>query len=236
MTMTQLKDLMYMSDKPNYSLIQTVLDSLQLELRLLLDPPDGTKEHPATTCLELWLCHPEFTSGLYYIDPNQGSPADALLAYCSFSSALTQTCLHPQDSQLAMKAWMEDLPGGESFQWLSRVDQGFQFHYPGENVVQLRFLRLHSITAIQSITFSCHPGHQLGAAERDVKFLTDSRTQSYLGVLKDCVPRDEDSPAPRESVLQFEDLQLLPLRDIALQPSGNLTHPFGFSIGPVCFS
>lgn len=28
--------------------------------------------------------------------------------------------------QLAMKAWMEDLPGGESFQWLSRVDQGFQ--------------------------------------------------------------------------------------------------------------
>lgn len=57
------KDLMYMSDKPNYSLIQTVLDSLQLELRLLLDPPDGTKEHPATTCLELWLCHPEFTSG-----------------------------------------------------------------------------------------------------------------------------------------------------------------------------
>lgn len=52
-----------MSDKPNYSLIQTVLDSLQLELRLLLDPPDGTKEHPATTCLELWLCHPEFPSG-----------------------------------------------------------------------------------------------------------------------------------------------------------------------------
>lgn len=56
-------------------------------------------------------------------------------------------------------------------------------------MVQLRFLRLHSITAIQSITFSCHPGHQLGAAERDVKFLTDSRTQSYLGVLKDCVVR-----------------------------------------------
>lgn len=64
-----------------------------------------------------------------------------------------------------------------------------QFHYPGENVVQLRFLRLHSITAVQSITFSCHPGHKLGEAERDVKFLTDSRTQSYLGVLKDCVVR-----------------------------------------------
>lgn len=128
-----------MSDRPNYLLIQAVLDSLQLELRLLLDPPDGTKEHPATTCLELWLCHPEFASGpshlqfidllvvalhperftihtvkrsvltdlshlsvagMYYIDPNQGSPADALLAYCSFSPQSTQTCLHPQDSQV----------------------------------------------------------------------------------------------------------------------------------------
>lgn len=52
-----------MSDMPKYSLIQTLLDSLQLELRLLLDPPDGSREHPATTCLELWLCHPEYSSG-----------------------------------------------------------------------------------------------------------------------------------------------------------------------------
>lgn len=94
-------------------------------------------------------------AGMYYIDPNQGSPADALLAYCSFSSSFTQTCLHAQDSQvlpcvvnpprpqlihelvpsvsvmllglqLVTKAWMEDHPGGESFQWLSRLEQGFQ--------------------------------------------------------------------------------------------------------------
>lgn len=74
----------------------------------------------------------------------------------------------------------------------------FQFHYPGESAVQLRFLRLHSITAIQSITFSCHPGHQLGGAERDVKFLTDSRTQSYLGVLKDCVVSIRPLALPNE--------------------------------------
>lgn len=54
---------MYVSDKPNYPLIQTLLDSLQQELRLLVDPPDGSKERPATTCLELWLCHPEYNSG-----------------------------------------------------------------------------------------------------------------------------------------------------------------------------
>lgn len=43
---------------------------------------------------------PDVLSGVYYIDPNQGSPADALLAYCNFSAPLKQTCLHPQDSQV----------------------------------------------------------------------------------------------------------------------------------------
>lgn len=236
MTLTQLRDLMYVSDKPNYSLLQTLLDSLQLELRLLLDPPDGSKEHPASTCLELWLCHPDYSSGMYYIDPNQGSPADALLAYCSFSSTSKQTCLHPRDSQLPMKAWMEEFSEEGSFQWLSRLEQGFQFYYPGANVVQMRFLRLHSSTALQNLTFSCHPGHRLGPVDRDIKFLTDSRKQSFVGAVKDCVPGEESVSVTRESVFEFEDLQLLPLRDVALMGGGNSTHQFSFTVGPVCFS
>lgn len=79
------QDLMYMSDKPNYPLIQTVLDSLQLELRLLLDPPDGTKERPATTCLELWMCHPEFTSGQSHLQFTSSTdrPPCGLIAFMS---------------------------------------------------------------------------------------------------------------------------------------------------------
>lgn len=49
-------------------------------------------------------------------------------------------------------------------------------------------------------------------------------------------PGDGNIYGPRESVLEFEDLQLLPLRDIAVQAGDNFTHPFGFSVGPVCFS
>ena len=41
---------------------------------------------------------------------------------------------------------------------------------------------------------------------------------------------------PRESVFEFEDLNLLPLRDVAVLDSGDFTHRFGFTIGPVCFS
>lgn len=47
--------------------------------------------------------------GMYYIDPNQGSPADALLAYCSFSSTLIQTCIHPENSQVEEASALNDL-------------------------------------------------------------------------------------------------------------------------------
>lgn len=57
------QELIYVSDRPKYSLIHILLDHLQQDLRLFVSPPDGTKERPATTCLELWLCHPEYSSG-----------------------------------------------------------------------------------------------------------------------------------------------------------------------------
>lgn len=42
----------------------------------------------------------------------------------------------------------------------------------------------------------------------------------------------------RESVFQFEseDIQLLPLRDVAVFGNGEVTQEFGFTIGPACFS
>lgn len=63
----------------------------------------------------------------------------------------------------------------------------YQFYYPGASVVQMRFLRLHSVAAIQKITYSCQQGRSLGQTDREVKFLTDAWKQSYHGVLKDCV-------------------------------------------------
>lgn len=54
---------MYVSDKPNYPLVRTLLASLQRDLRWFLDPPDGSREHPATTCLELWLVNTSISNG-----------------------------------------------------------------------------------------------------------------------------------------------------------------------------
>lgn len=234
LTLTQMKDLMYSSDKPNYSLVQTLLDSLYRDLRLLVDPPDGSKQHPASTCLELWLCHPNYTSGFYYIDPNQGSPIDALLVYCNFSKTGAETCLHPRDAHLPIKLWQNDSGNNSRFYWLSSLEGGFKFEYPALSVVQLRFLRLQSNRAEQRVTYSCSPGLQLGQTQRQVQFRTDAVKQSYLGELQDCMFGKEMDPGPRESVFQFEDMSLLPLRDIGI--FGNSGHEFGFTIGPVCFS
>ncbi|XP_053505551.1 collagen alpha-2(I) chain-like isoform X2 [Ictalurus furcatus] len=227
---------MYVSDKPNYSLIQVLLDSLYRDVRLLLDPPDGSKERPASTCLELWLCHPNYTSGFYYIDPNQGSPADALLAYCNFSEPRAETCLHPKTAQLPMRAWLNDSVADNAFYWLSSLESGFTFEYTGLTVIQARFLRLQTNLAEQRVTYSCSPGHRLGQTQRHARFLTSSIRQSYQGALPDCVPAKEVDPGPRESVLQFVDKDLLPLRDVAVFSSSSLSHEFGFTLGPVCFS
>lgn len=49
---------------------------------------------------------------------------------------------------------------------------------------------------------------------------------------------EEMDPRPEESVFQFEseDLELLPIRDLALFGRSVLAEDFGFTIGPVCFS
>lgn len=89
--------------------------------------------------------------------------------------------------------WCQRLYGRWRWRWYSLSSEHSpipaQFYYPGANVVQMRFLKLHSSTAIQKVTYSCHPGHELGETDRDVKFLTDTRKQSFLGSLKDCVVR-----------------------------------------------
>ncbi|KAM6965207.1 collagen alpha-1(I) chain [Aplochiton taeniatus] len=227
---------MYLSDKPNYFLIQSLLDSLLQDLRWFIDPPDGTKEHPATTCLELWLAHPNFTSGQYYIDPNQGSSADSLLVHCEFTT-MPKTCLPPLSPEVPGRVWLMDSGTNNTFHWLSSMEEGFQFDYPGADVVQMRFLRLNSRVVSQNVSYSCHTGSKQGSVEREVKFLADTQRQSYLGALRDCVPDDELNGAI-ESVFQFEseDLLMLPLRDLAVFGNSDLSGGFGFTIGPVCFS
>lgn len=55
------------------------------------DPPCAKKRVPGAP-----LCLPP---GQYYIDPNQGSPQDALVAFCNFTAG-GETCIAPVHNQV----------------------------------------------------------------------------------------------------------------------------------------
>ncbi|XP_067085528.1 collagen alpha-3(V) chain [Osmerus mordax] len=64
--------------------------------------PEGTRDSPATTCHELGLIHPHLEDGLFYMDPNQGCPYDALQVLCNFTAGGT-TCIQPVTSQVEVE-------------------------------------------------------------------------------------------------------------------------------------
>ncbi|NWS45799.1 CO5A3 protein, partial [Probosciger aterrimus] len=110
--------------------------------------------------------------------------------------------------------------------------------YTGASAVQLRFLRLHSSLVTQKISYSCRPAPEQAQPQlqKEIRFLADSREQSYAASLQGCV-LDNDSSVT-DTIFHFasEELSLLPLRDLAVFHNGDASHQFGFTVGPVCFS
>lgn len=42
-------------------------------------------------------------SGMYWVDPNQGSTLDAIKVHCNMETG--ETCIYPSDSSIPMKNW-----------------------------------------------------------------------------------------------------------------------------------
>lgn len=42
-------------------------------------------------------------SGMYWVDPNQGSTLDAIKVHCNMETG--ETCIHPTESSIPMKNW-----------------------------------------------------------------------------------------------------------------------------------
>ena len=55
--------------------------------------------------------------------------------------------------------------------------------------MQLRFLRLRSRLATQEVSYSCRPAPEPGQPqpEKEIRFLADSREQSYAASLQGCM-------------------------------------------------
>ena len=59
-----------------------------------ISKPEGDKNSPAKTCRDLNMAHPDKPSGEYWIDPNSGTPKDAILVYCDMDTKAT--CITPK--------------------------------------------------------------------------------------------------------------------------------------------
>ncbi|KAK1803171.1 hypothetical protein P4O66_021688, partial [Electrophorus voltai] len=132
------------------------LTSMRTEVEGMRNPL-GTFHSPGRTCKELWMCHPDYPDGVYWIDPNQGCHRDSVKVYCNFTGE-GETCLQPHSKfqMVKMAAWNKEKPGT----WYSHFRKGSQFSYMDADgnpvhIVQLSFLKLLSATGRQTFTYLC---------------------------------------------------------------------------------
>merc|ERR1719191_1970018 len=138
-------------DYPNGSELGEIfaaLESLKQELQMMKEPM-GTADNPARSCRDLWLCHPDYQDGTYYIDPNGGCAKDAIEVYCNMKEK-GSTCVNPSQNSAKQNRWIKETPGS----WFSEYSKGFQIDY---NVTdpQFKFLRLLSSRATQQFVYEC---------------------------------------------------------------------------------
>jgi len=210
--------------------ISMVLASLDKQINDL-KKPDGSKANPARTCKDLFLCNPEFESGIYYIDPNQGCTADAISVACIKESG--ETCVEPRNSSFAKDTWYN---GPAKALYMSSVFKGKRIEYNVSDLSQLTFLRLLTTTVSQDIIYLCRN------SIADLKLLTTTEVEltkessdpmNVYEIEDNCVVDGQWHEA-RLSYTTTTRSSRLPIIDVATSDIGR-GQEFGWEIGPVCF-
>jgi len=237
------------NDYDDYSMglseIFAALESLKQDLTMLKEPM-GTNDNPARSCKDLWLAHPEFPNGNYFIDPNGGCAKDAIQVQCNLEKEGI-TCIQPQSRKFKPNKFKKSKVGD----WFSEDPaKGFKFNY-GVSDPQLKFLRLLSATAEQKFTYNCvnsigwfdevNSNHDkaltlLGWNDESISYKANyEKFESRLKVIKDdCSSGSENGNVQLE--LNTSDVDLLPFKDYKSGDFGEKNQKHGFVLGEVCFS
>jgi len=206
--------------------------------------PDGTQKAPARTCRDLALANPDFENGYYYIDPNQGSPVDAIEVYCDIKKQ--ETCIIPSPNTIEKKTWYV---GESGHMWFGEdIEEGFPFTYKAD-AVQLTFLQLLSKQAKQTITYHCKNSvaffeKSSGSYDKALRFMAANdlelvankpRKFRYDVTEDGCMYGGEKWS---KTVFDFttEKTRRLPIMDVAPSDIGAESQQFGLEIGAACFS
>jgi len=188
----------------------------------------GTKNVPAASCKDLFKLKPTLPSGDYWIDPNAGTIKDAVLVHCN--AVNYETCIWPKEPVI------EKMEGENSndYVWtLKDINQEPAMEYAASHM-QIKMLRLKSESVRQNITYNCLNSNS------KLKVLTDDDVAtSILDIATqtkdDCRIKDKTW---RSSVYEIvtEELEVLPIQDIAIKAKSGSEEKFSFEVGPICFS
>ncbi|KAG5836498.1 hypothetical protein ANANG_G00255960 [Anguilla anguilla] len=137
--------------------VDATLKSLNSQIENIRSP-EGSKKNPARTCRDLKLCHPDWKSGDYWIDPNQGCTIDAIKVFCNMETG--ETCVYPNPSKIPRKNWWSSKSKDRKHIWFGEAMNG-GFHLREDTLtastasIQMTFLRLLSTEAAQNLTYHC---------------------------------------------------------------------------------
>jgi len=197
----------------------------------LLSEEIGTRENPALTCRDLALTHPEYDSGMYWVDPNGGTILDAVEVYCDIPNH--QTCIMPKPDSIEATSWSTETVGHT---WFSE-NGGSTFTYKIDNK-QLKMLQSLSGHVTQTITYNCRNSDAKRAHFKSSMTESEGRTIRVrpFNVAADGCKFKQDTWA--SSTLEFSTTRTdtLPVIDVAPRDDGSSNQGFGLEIGQVCFS
>lgn len=233
-------------DAPSIDPFEVNLALLHYQLELL-KKPNGTKTFPAKTCKELSMCYPHLKSGVFWVDPNEGVPEDAISVYCDFS--FNATCLFSSEERKPFvspkRKWYSGL---DEYKWLSADLGAFEKLKYVPRSSQLLFLRLLSDRAVQNITYHCknsvawHSEH-LTDVKRSLKIKTANGVIIHSSSSNKFKPRvitdgcRVKNGTWLQTVIQIDTTKpnRLPIVDVAAYDIGDDGEEFGLELGPVCF-
>merc|ERR1712174_83010 len=224
------------------------LESLKQDLTLLKEPM-GTNDNPARSCKDLWLAHPEFPNGEYYIDPNGGCAKDSIKVHCDLEKEGI-TCISPKDRKFKPNKFKRSKVG----EWFSEDPKGFKFAYGVDDRMvsdpQFKFLRLLSSSGKQRFTYICNNSvgwfseitkdfskalHLLGWNDQSLTHISNpDEFESVLTVIRDdCKNGNGNGKVVVE--LDTTEVDLLPFKDYKSYDFGEKSQKHGFDLGDVCF-
>jgi len=232
--------------------VDSTLKSLNNQIENLRSP-DGSQKNPARTCRDLKLCHPEWKSGDYWVDPNIGSTADAIKVFCNMETG--ETCVYPSIAKVPKKNWWTSKSKDRKHVWFGEtMNGGFHFDYAQDGPaaaaanVQLTFLRLLSNEASQNLTYHCKNSIAymdqatgnlkkalLMQGSNDVEIRAEGNSRFTYSVLEDGCKKHTDRWGKTVFEYKTQKTSRLPIVDIAPMDIGGADQEFGVDVGAVCF-